>query len=68
MQILFEFGKMLRISQTTLAAAVSSMGLSKTVLVADTIAGKPDQILNPDGYLMRIVGSTYRKELAVANF
>jgi replication initiation protein RepC len=55
MRILYEFGRMLRISQTTLAKAVSCIGPVKTMLVADAIAGKPDQILNPDGYMVRVI-------------
>ena len=55
MRILYEFGSMLRISQATLAKAVSCIGPVKTMLVADSIAGKPDQILNPDGYMLRAI-------------
>lgn len=55
MRILYEFGRMLRISQATLAKAVNCLGPVKTMLVADVIAGKPDQILNPDGYLIGVI-------------
>jgi len=55
MRILYEFGRMLRISQATLAKAVSCIGPVKTMLVADAIAGKPDQILNPDGYMVGVI-------------
>lgn len=63
MRILYEFGKMLRISQDTLAKAVSCIGPVKTMLVADVIAGKPDQILNPDGYLIGVIQHTGRAKV-----
>lgn len=63
MRVLYEFGKMLRISQATLARAVSCIGPMKTMLVADVIAGKPDQILNPDGYLIGVIQNAGRAKV-----
>lgn len=63
MRILYEFGRMLRISQATLAKAVSCIGPVKTMLVADAIAGKPDQILNPDGYMVGVIQHSGRTKV-----
>lgn len=63
MQILYEFGQMLRISTATLANAVNCIGPARTMLIADTIAGKPDQILNPEGYLIGVIRQATRAKV-----
>lgn len=63
LQLLFEFGKMLRIEQGLLARAVSTLGLSETVLVADQIADKADQVKCPNAYLSRIIVSGLRPKV-----
>ncbi len=57
LQLLFDFGVMLRISSTLLGKAVATLGLSKTVQLADQIAGRVDQVENPEGYLSKIIAS-----------
>ncbi len=66
MQILYEFGQMLRISTATLANAVNCIGPARTMLIADTIAGKPDQILNPEGYLIGVIRQATRAKVGRA--
>lgn len=55
MRVIFEFGKMLGITQNTLAMAVNVMGLKDMLAVEDRIAAKADRISNPDGYLRTIL-------------
>lgn len=57
-QIIFEFGKMLRIAQVTLTKAISTIGYAKTLMVQNQIAGSAEQISNPDAYLARIISAT----------
>lgn len=63
MRILYEFGQMLRISTVTLANAVSCIGPARTMLIADAIAGKPDQVLNPEGYLIGVIRHATRAKV-----
>ena len=63
LQLLFEFGKMLRIEQHLLARAVSTLGIADAVLVADQIAEKPDQVKCPDNYISRIIASGLRSRV-----
>jgi replication initiation protein RepC len=63
MRILYEFGQMLRISTATLANAVSCIGPARTILIADAIAGKPDQVLNPEGYLIGVIQHAMRAKV-----
>lgn len=63
LQLLFEFGKMLRINQRLLARAVSTLGLADAVIVADQIAAKPDQVQCPDSYVSRIVNLRLRSRV-----
>ena len=55
LQLLFEFGKMLRIDSALLAKAVSLLGLTEAIQVADQMASKIEQLRNPDSYLSRIL-------------
>lgn len=55
LQLLFEFGKMLRIKDTLLARAVSTLGIASALSVADQIAEKPDLVKCPDHYLSKII-------------
>ena len=55
LQLLFEFGKMLRIDSALLGRAVSVLGLEKAIQVADQMACKIDQVKSPDNYLSRIL-------------
>jgi len=57
LQLLFEFGKMLRIDGALLGQAVSVLGVAVAIQVADQIANKVDQIKSPDSYLARILTS-----------
>jgi replication initiation protein RepC len=56
MQLLYEFGKMLRIDNALLARAVSTLGVAETLLLADRIAEQPERVRCPDGYLAKILG------------
>lgn len=58
LQIVFEFGRMLRIGQDTLAKAVSTMGCMETLQAQDRIASKANEISNPENYLARIIASS----------
>ena len=55
LQLLFEFGKMLRIDSALLGRAVSLLGLAEAIQVADQMACKIDQVKSPDSYLSRIL-------------
>ena len=55
LQLLFEFGKMLRIDSALLGRAVSVLGLAEAIQVADQMACKIDQVKSPDNYLSRII-------------
>jgi len=55
LRVIFEFGKMLGITQNTLARAVNTMGLKDTLGVEERIAAKAERISNPDGYLRAII-------------
>lgn len=57
LQLLFEFGKMLRIEVGNLAKALSTLGLAKTLMVTDQIAGKGELVQSPDRYLSKIIAS-----------
>ena len=57
-QIIFEFGKMLRIAQVTLTKAISTIGYAKTLMAQNQIAASAEQISNPDAYLARIISAT----------
>ncbi len=48
LQLLFEFGKMLRIDSALLGRAVSLLGLAEAIQVADQMACKIGQVKNPD--------------------
>ncbi|MFC3058028.1 helix-turn-helix domain-containing protein [Paenirhodobacter populi] len=53
--IAFEFGKMLRISQTLLASAAAKLGLWELLRIEDQIARKVETIRSPDAYLQSIL-------------
>jgi replication initiation protein RepC len=53
--IVFEFGQLLRISQSLLASAAARLGLWELLRIEDRIAGKADSILCPDAYLRSIL-------------
>lgn len=55
LQLLFEFGRMLRIDGALLAKAITLLGVAEVLKVADQIASKADQIKSPDGYLSKIL-------------
>ena len=55
LQLLFEFGRMLRIDSALLGRAVSVLGLAEAIQVADQMACKIDQLKSPDNYLSRIL-------------
>jgi hypothetical protein len=55
LQLLFEFGKMLRIDSALLGRAVSVLGLAEAIQVTDQMACKIDQVKSPDNYLTRIL-------------
>ena len=57
-QIIFEFGKMLRIAQVTLTKAISTIGYAKTLIAQNQIAASAEQISNPDAYLTQIISAT----------
>ena len=57
LQLLFEFGRMLRIDSALLGRAVSVLGVREAMQVADQIAGKVDLVKNPDSYLSKILTS-----------
>lgn len=57
-QIIFEFGKVLRIAQVTLRKAISTIGYAKTLIAQNQIAASAEQISNPDAYLTRIISAT----------
>ncbi|MBI1173438.1 replication protein C [bacterium] len=57
LQLIFEFGTMLRIRTALLAKAVTVLGMARTLQIADQIASAPDRVQNPDGYLARIIAS-----------
>lgn len=57
LQLLFEFGRMLRIDSVILGRAVSVLGVTATIQVADQIASKVDQVKCPDSYLTKILTS-----------
>jgi replication initiation protein RepC len=63
LQLLFEFGMMLRISSTLLGKAVANLGLSKTVQLADQIAARVDQVQSPESYLAHIVARAGRDKV-----
>lgn len=53
--IVFEFGKMLRISQVLLASAAAKLGLWELLRIEDQIARKVETIRSPDAYLQSIL-------------
>ncbi|TMV79506.1 replication protein C, partial [Thioclava sp. BHET1] len=55
--IAFEFGKMLRIDQSTLVEAVNKLGLGELLKLEDRIATQIDKIHNPDAYLRSLLRS-----------
>jgi replication initiation protein RepC len=55
LQLLFEFGKMLRIDSALLSRAVSVLGLAEAIQVMDQMACKIDQVRSPYSYLSRIL-------------
>jgi replication initiation protein RepC len=55
LQLLFEFGRMLRIDSVILGRAVSILGITTTIQVTDQIASKVDQVKCPDSYLTKIL-------------
>ena len=57
LQLLFEFGRMLRIDSVLLGRAVSVLGVAEAMQVADQIASKVDQVKCPDSYLAKILTS-----------
>jgi len=57
LQLLFEFGRMLRIDSVILGRAVSILGVTATIQVADQIASKADQVKCADNYLTKILTS-----------
>ena len=57
LQLLFEFGRMLRIDSVILGRAVSILGVAATIQVADQIASKVDQVKCPDSYMTKILTS-----------
>lgn len=57
LQLLFDFGRMLRIDSALLGRAVSVLGIRAVMQVADQIAGKIDLVKNPDSYLSKILSS-----------
>ncbi len=65
LQLLFDFGRMLRISSTLLGRAVSVLGVDKAINVADQIASMGDQVKSPDSYLSKIL--TNRRYLQVGH-
>ncbi|MCC5954691.1 MAG: replication protein C [Natronohydrobacter sp.] len=58
LQIIFEFGRMLRMQQETLSEAIAKMGTKATLLMQDQIAGSCDAIANTDAYAKRIIKAT----------
>lgn len=58
LQVLFEFGKMLRINSGLMGKAVSLLGVTEAIQIADQIACKIDLIINPDNYLSKILTSS----------
>jgi replication initiation protein RepC len=56
MQLLYDFGRMLRIDSALLARAVSTLGVAETLLLADKIAAQPERVKCPDSYLSKILG------------
>ena len=59
MQLLFEFGKMLRIDSKLMKRAVSVLGVTSTFDIADQIACKIDEINSPNSYLSKIVSGSF---------
>ena len=57
-QIIFEFGKMLRIGTNALSRALSMMGYAKILVAQDKIAAKAGEISNPEAYFARIIADT----------
>jgi replication initiation protein RepC len=60
LQLLFSFGKMLRISEAILARAIQCLGIGQTLLIADQIAEKADRVHCPDSYLLKIITEQVR--------
>ena len=56
MQLLYDFGRLLRIDTGLLARAVSTLGVAETLLLADRIAEQPERVKCPDSYLAKILG------------
>lgn len=54
-QVIFDFGRLLRIGPNTLAKAISTLGNIGTLMAQDRIAAKADHISNPDAYLSTIM-------------
>ena len=61
LQLLFEFGKMLRIDNALLGRVVSVLGLTHAIALADQMASRIDLIHSPNGYLSRILASSRQK-------
>jgi len=57
LQLLFEFGRMLRIDSVMLGRAVSVLGIAAAIQVTDQIASKIDQVKCPDSYFAKILTS-----------
>lgn len=60
LQVVFEFGRILRIQSNILTRAVSKIGSLQTLMIQDQIAAKADRILDPDAYLCKTMANICR--------
>lgn len=58
LQIVYEFGRLLRMSQDTLSEAVATLGTRGTLIVQDHLAGKSESIRDFDAYAKRMIKGT----------
>ena len=63
LQLLFEFGRMLRIDSVLLGRAVSVLGIAAAIQVTDQIASRIDQVKCPDSYLAKILTSRRNQQV-----
>lgn len=60
LQIIFEFGRMLRMTQDTLADAISKIGIRATLILQDQMAGNSSAIKDFDTYAKRVISRSGR--------
>ncbi|KEP67988.1 replication initiator RepC [Thioclava dalianensis] len=62
-RITFEFGQMLRIAQSTISKAISTLGYWGTLFVQEQLALKADAVRDPDRYFLKAIQTRSQREV-----